>query len=73
MIATHPSTAFPVPGQPLSSSAEARVCARDGCTNPLVEVWEETESLCGRCAVETELFDREARRERLWSTDRVAI
>jgi hypothetical protein len=49
------------------SREEARVCARDGCTNPLVDVWEETETLCGRCALETELFDRDSRRERFFA------
>ena len=38
-------------------------CARPGCPNPVREPWEETGSLCARCAIEGELYDREARRE----------
>jgi hypothetical protein len=38
-------------------------CAVPGCPNRVSEPWEETGRLCPRCAVETELFDREARFE----------
>ena len=38
-------------------------CARPGCPNPVREPWEETGSLCARCAIEGELYDREARHE----------
>jgi hypothetical protein len=38
-------------------------CARPGCPNLVREAWEETGTLCARCAVEGELYDREARYE----------
>lgn len=38
-----------------------RVCTRPGCPNLVCEAWEETGRLCSGCALELELFDREAR------------
>ena len=38
-----------------------RVCTRPGCPNLVREAWEETGTLCSRCALELELCDREAR------------
>jgi len=38
-------------------------CAVPGCPNRVLEPWEESGRLCARCALEGELFDREARFE----------
>ena len=45
----------------------ARPCARPGCANSFVELWEETGLLCGRCAIETDLYDRDLRWDRVHS------
>jgi len=36
-------------------------CRVPGCPNRVHEPWEATGTLCSRCALEGELFDREAR------------
>jgi 8-oxo-dGTP pyrophosphatase MutT (NUDIX family) len=36
-------------------------CVRPGCANRVREAWEETGTLCARCALEIDLYDREAR------------
>jgi hypothetical protein len=43
---------------------EPRVCALPGCANVVVEPWEESGTLCARCALDRELWDRDGRRER---------
>jgi len=35
-------------------------CAR--CDEPIVERWDPERDLCARCALESDLFDRDARR-----------
>ncbi len=40
-------------------------CARPGCLNPVVEAWDDSGQLCSRCALETDLFDRTDRWDRL--------
>jgi hypothetical protein len=54
-----------VPYQPGSLPMEP-ICAAPGCTNVVQENWDETGRLCGRCAIEEELFDRESRWDRVF-------
>lgn len=48
-----------------SPYAERKLCASPTCFNTFVDPWDET-GLCERCAIETELFDRDARWERVF-------
>ena len=41
-------------------------CSRAGCPNTVVDEWEESGLLCGECALEEELCDREARWDRMY-------
>ncbi|HYN42943.1 MAG TPA: hypothetical protein VE129_14285 [Thermoanaerobaculia bacterium] len=41
-------------------------CARAGCPNTVVDEWEESGLLCGECALEEDLCDREARWDRMY-------
>ncbi len=41
-------------------------CARSGCTNTVLDEWEESGLLCGECALEEDLCDREARWDRMY-------
>ena len=41
-------------------------CSRTGCPNTVVDEWEESGLLCGECALEEELCDREARWDRMY-------
>ena len=41
-------------------------CARAGCTNTVLDEWEESGLLCGECALEEDLCDREARWDRMY-------
>ena len=41
-------------------------CARAGCTNTVLDEWEESGLLCGECALEDDLCDREARWDRMY-------
>ncbi len=41
-------------------------CARPGCPNTVVDEWEESGLLCGECALEEDLCDREARWDRMY-------
>lgn len=45
--------------------AERALCASPTCFNSFVDSWDES-GLCERCVLETELFDREARWERVF-------
>lgn len=44
----------------------ALVCSAPGCTNVVRESWDEVGRLCGRCAIEDDLFDRESRWSRVF-------
>ena len=46
-----------------------RLCANPSCVNLVAESWEETGTLCARCAIEEDLFDREGRRDRAFTFD----
>lgn len=62
-----PSSAEPDRSPPPVLTAESfapGLCACPGCRNVVREPWEETGRLCARCAIEEDLYDREARRER---------
>ncbi len=54
-------------GAAAASAEEPRLCAHANCCNLVAEVWEETGTLCARCAIEEDLFDREERRRRSFS------
>ena len=41
-------------------------CARTGCPNTVLDEWEESGLLCGECALEEDLCDREARWDRMY-------
>lgn len=41
-------------------------CARAGCLNTVLDEWEESGLLCGECALEEDLCDREARWDRMY-------
>ena len=41
-------------------------CAREGCPNTVLDEWEESGLLCGECALEKDLCDREARWDRIY-------
>jgi hypothetical protein len=41
-------------------------CSRAGCPNTVVDEWEESGLLCGECALEEDLCDREARWDRMY-------
>lgn len=49
-----------------SHTSELPRCASQGCGNLVHEAWEETGTLCGRCAIGNELFDRDSRRENVF-------
>jgi pimeloyl-ACP methyl ester carboxylesterase len=55
------------PSQVRESSAEAdgppqaRLCARQGCNNPIAGEWDRTGRFCSACAFEMELYDPQAR------------
>jgi hypothetical protein len=77
MLSLHPDsrTATPAPTRvrvafPSNElvSGEEPVCANPICSNLVLEVWEETGRYCARCAIEQDLYDREARRERVFSS-----
>ena len=40
------------------------------CGRPLAEMWPDFPGLCLRCGLEAELFDREARWERVYGAER---
>lgn len=40
------------------------LCSRPGCRNLVFEAWEETGTLCSRCAIEIDLFERGDRWDR---------
>ena len=42
------------------------ICAAPGCSNVVFESWDEKGRICGRCAIEEELFDRESRWNRVF-------
>lgn len=46
---------------PKGHGAPTTVCALPGCRNLVFEAWEETGTLCSRCAIEIDLFEREDR------------
>jgi hypothetical protein len=41
-------------------------CSRPGCSNTVLDEWEESGLLCPECALEEELRDREARWDRMY-------
>lgn len=43
-----------------------QTCASPDCTNLVIEEWDEQGRFCARCTIEGDLFDRDARRERLF-------
>lgn len=54
-----------------TAAAQPRVprrvpCSRAGCPNTVGDEWEESGLLCGECALEEELCDREARWDRMY-------
>lgn len=52
---------------PAAARVPRRVaCARVGCTNTVLDEWEESGLLCGECALEEDLCDREARWDRMY-------
>ncbi|MEO7919765.1 MAG: hypothetical protein ABIT01_09905, partial [Thermoanaerobaculia bacterium] len=60
-VASRTSPAF------VSTSVPVRpICAAPGCTNVVLDPWDDTGRLCGRCAIEEELFDRDSRRDRVF-------
>ncbi len=56
-IRTHDTPSLPY--------AERKLCASPTCINTFVDSWDES-GLCERCILEAELFDREARWERVF-------
>lgn len=59
-----PAAAAPRPFVPGTPVENPTLCATPSCTNLVSEYWEETGRLCGRCAIEDDLYDRETRRLR---------
>lgn len=52
---------------PSPARAPRRVpCARPGCSNTVVDEWEESGLLCAECALEEDLCDREGRWDRMY-------
>jgi hypothetical protein len=47
-----------------ATSREPRLCATPDCHSVVEEPWDETGTLCARCAIETDLSDREGRWDR---------
>ena len=47
------------------------ICAGPGCSNVVTESWDDLGRLCGRCAIEDDLFDRESRWSRVFPVERV--
>lgn len=43
------------------TGTEPRPCVTPGCIHTVTEPWEESGLLCYECAIEGELYDREAR------------
>lgn len=41
-------------------------CAKNGCTNTVLDEWEESGLLCAECALEEDLCDRESRWDRMY-------
>ncbi|MBI3270965.1 MAG: alpha/beta fold hydrolase [Planctomycetes bacterium] len=54
--------ATPADAAPLAPRVE-RACSTPGCKGRVLESWEPSGRLCGRCALEHDLFDRDARWE----------
>ncbi len=68
------SPAEPLPGErpyvhPAGPVEHPSLCATPDCTNLVTDSWEETGRLCGRCAIEEDLYDRETRRLRSFPFD----
>ena len=68
------SPAAPVPGErayvpPTGPVEHPSLCATPNCNNLVTDYWEETGRLCGRCAIEEDLYDRETRRLRSFPFD----
>lgn len=62
-LASSPVARPPSVGDP--EEAPARGCANPGCFNLVAEPWEDSGLYCAKCAIEMELYDRQARWERL--------
>ncbi len=63
MLAASPVARPPSLGEP--EETRTRGCANPGCHNLVAEPWEESGLFCAKCTIEMELYDRQARWERL--------
>jgi len=51
---------------PASRVARRVPCAKAGCSNTVLDEWEESGLLCAECALEEDLCDRESRWDRMY-------
>lgn len=60
---THATQQPQIPTPP-KRTGDLQRCARPHCHNLVQDAWEDTGTLCAKCAIESDLFDRAARWER---------